>query len=130
MKIISLDSKHRFTKQNLVTVLGKGDKYKCSVCGAEGWRRGFHGSITVTESQYKKSLKCSVPNRLVRTKFQFNSIEVMIDKDITTMGVVCGIHKTIPCPKEYVEKFVNDIWVYSSGRKGPVRLLPNEYKTL
>jgi len=57
MKVVSMED-HDFHKVNLVTQT-KGDYYKCSVCGCEGWRNGLSGSILVTDARYKKSKSCT-----------------------------------------------------------------------
>lgn len=37
-------------------------------------------------------------------------------------------HDRVPCPKEYEDKYKNDVWVYSPTRNEPVRLLKGEFE--
>ena len=112
---------HDFDKQNLVTT-NKGDLYKCSICGATGYRRSLAEVITVSETEFKKALKCTKTKN--NTSLSFSKVTT---KDMPYIGLEEGIHKIVECPVEYKDKFNNDVWVFSKKRNEPVRLLPHEY---
>jgi hypothetical protein len=110
-------TEHNFEKQNLTTIKrGKKlyDKYKCKDCGLEGIRYGLSDLITV-----KRNKKCIIK----KTKVQIISKYVLVN-----FGFDSGkTYDIVPCPKEQDEKYKKDVWVYSSERREPVRLLPNEF---
>lgn len=112
---------HDFQKQNLVTT-PKGDLYKCSECKAQGYRAGLSPFIILSESEFKKSLKCE-PEKTELPK------EVSV-KDMPYVGIVAGTHKVVKCPEGYTDKYADDVWVFSESRGEAVRLLPHEYKPI
>ncbi len=122
MKSVNMDS-HDFQKQNLITIKGKGDLYKCSVCGAEGYRPTIHSNVILSESEYKKASKClfAAANKPSRPK-------QVLTGDLPNMGVKYGIHDVVACPDEYKNKYESDVWVFSEGRQEPVRLFSDEYE--
>lgn len=122
MKTIDMNN-HNFNKQNLVTT-NKGDLYKCTICGCEGYRHSLAPTITVTDLMANKAMKCTF-------KPQNNNIGIKRPKLVLTKsvpvegGVDEGIHEVVPCPVEYKDRYINDIWVLSNNNI-PVRVLPHE----
>ncbi len=120
---------HNFNKTNLVTVKGGGDNYACK-CGLKGYRPPFQDSILVvgkaklinepcpfSEAQPVKEL----PKKVRITNFGGHSS--------TFANLTNGSeHDIVECPKEYKNKYANDVWVMGIGE--PVRLLGNEYEEI
>lgn len=64
---------------------------------------------------------------LKKVKKEVKYIKVLID--IKDFGIVKdSVHKVVPCPKNYVDLYENDIWIYSDDRKEPMRLMGREYE--
>ncbi len=66
MQVLNMKD-HDFCKTNLVTQ-AKGDHYRCSVCGAQGWRQGFSGTILVNDAEFRISKKCTFKQNEVATE--------------------------------------------------------------
>jgi hypothetical protein len=122
MKTISMDN-HDMVKQNLVTTK-QGDSYRCLVCGVEGWRQNVSPIITITEAAFLVAEKCTFLSSKPPKELP---AEVKVRVDMPNFGIEAGIHKVVPCPDEYKNRYADDVWVWSEGRKEPVRLLPGEY---
>ena len=41
-----------------------------------------------------------------------------------------SVHDKVPCPEEFIDKYSDDVWVFSQIRQEPVRLLRGEYTTM
>lgn len=122
MRSIDMNS-HDFRKQNLVTQK-KGDFYKCSVCGCEGWRQSLSNELTVTEEMYKIASKCQFkPPQDERKSYRPKNVLL---KTMAYVGIVGGVHPVIDCPEEYKNIFSADVWVWSDSRNEAVRILPHE----
>jgi hypothetical protein len=110
---------HKFDKVNLVSLKQGWDKYKCSICGCEGIRKGFVDYIIVTEKMYLKAEKCThkrdIPKQVVIT-------------NIPGLSMQEGIYDVVKCPEEHEREFKNDIWIWSKERGEPVRILSNEIR--
>lgn len=126
MESISLkEGNHDFHKTNLVTQrskIGTFDTYKCSHCGLEGKRYGLSEMLTV-----RKAKVCT--NKLVAPQSE-NLGQVRITK-VQSPGFGLedlSVHDRVPCPKEYLNKYADDVWVMSPTRKEPVRLISSEYE--
>lgn len=52
--------------------------------------------------------------------------ELVLTEDIPYIGVWAGWHNVVECPDHCADQFTNSIWVYSTMRDDPVRLLDYE----
>lgn len=116
-------SNHNFEKQNLVTTT-KGDFYKCSVCGASGYRAGLQAVIMLNQAQFKVAAKCTFKASEDTTPTVKLPKRVLLPT-MKNIGIIEGVHDVVQCPSEYA-RFKNDVWVYSESRKEAVRVLPYE----
>jgi len=120
-------SSHNFQKSNLVTQRGSAgsfDTYKCSHCGLTGKRYGLNETVTVKKDKKCLSAVSNAPSE--------NLGKVIITR-LSSPGFglePLSEHDRVPCPKEYEDKYKNDVWVYSPTRKEPFRLLDGEYKNM
>lgn len=127
MKTVSMND-HDMEKQNLVTT-SRGDFYKCKVCGTAGFRTNVSPIILVTEAQFKISQKCTFIKKVaVTTTPGTLPTEVHVLQYLDQFGIEVGVHKVVPCPAEYQDRFGDQVWVWSEKRKEAVRLLEEEYK--
>lgn len=128
MQVVSLNDKsHNFQKTNLVTLRdasGMHDTYECSHCGLSGKRYGMNEFIVV-----KKIIACTNKPTIVP---QNNLGKViMLHPHVTMFGFELEKeYDRVPCPAEYMDKYSDDIWVYSEKRGEPIRLLSHEAQKL
>jgi hypothetical protein len=121
MKIVEI-KEHSFKKTNLTTVKGGGDKYRCSVCGCEGYRPAFTEIVQLTEKEYLKAKKCAyVSESQVRPRP--SKVEIY---EVPGICLNAGRYDVVPCPDEYKQKFEKDVWVFHPDRKEAVRILDGE----
>ena len=123
MKTVKIDN-HDFNKVNLVTTK-KGDLYRCSSCGVSGYRVGLEPIIRLTDSDFKKSMKCKLSISAIDDTP--NRPKEVLTNDLPYLGIEYGIHKVVDCPKTHIE-FKNDVWVFSKSRNEEVRLFSHEYE--
>lgn len=127
MEIISLkDPHHKFDKVNLVTQRNKNgyfDEYKCEYCGLKGKRYRIDSEVL----QVRKAKVCTHKAEIVE---QVNLGKALIIHDHPSVfGFEKGkTYERVPCPVEFLEKYSDDIWIYSEKRKEAVRLLDHEAK--
>ena len=130
MDIVSLkDPDHEFSKVNLITqqnTKGSFDEYKCKYCGLTGKRYGVGSEIL----QVKKAKVCTHKAEIPEPTKQENLGKAKIIHNHPSMfGFENGkTYDRVPCPDEYMDKYSNDIWIYSEERKEPIRLLGHEAK--
>ena len=129
METVSLnDPNHKFSKVNLVTQRGRGqmfDTYKCEYCGLTGKRFGI-GSNSI---HVRKEKICTHKAEIIPPAKQENlgKVKIVDNYPCNQFGFKLNeIYDRVPCPQEEMEKYSNDVWVYSEQRKEPIRLLPNE----
>lgn len=119
----SVDMKlHDFNKQNLVGDSKHRDKYKCSVCGVQGFRNGLSATVLLSDKDYKISQTCSFYNNTENTK---RPAKVLLD-DMPYIGIKEGVYDVVAIPEKYKEQYPDSVWVFSKIRNEPVRILPNE----
>ena len=115
---------HNFKKTNLVTLKGGGDNYACK-CGLKGIRKTLGSLLSVTGKKDLILKKCPL---FIDTEIKVKKIRMV---NFTGGGTFFENNKSydvVPCPKEYQNKYNNDIWV--QGKDEPVRLFPYEYSLL
>ena len=127
METISLrDPHHKFGKVNLFTQRNKKgsfDEYKCEYCGLKGKRYGIGSEVL----QVRKAKVCTHKAEPVE---QVNLGKALITHDHPSMfGFEKGKeYDRVSCPVEFLEKYSDDIWLYSEERKEAVRMLDHEAK--
>lgn len=115
---------HDFHKVNLISLKGGKDKYRCNVCGCEGMRPAFSDFVMVSNKMFKKSCGCSYVRPVTdRPK------KVFVIDDMPYCGLTKGEYNVVDAPELYV-KFKQDVWVFSTERNEPIRLLTKEYNAL
>lgn len=124
---VPIDS-HDFVKKNLYTLFkGKRpyDVYKCKCCGLEGRRYGISEDVTVKRDK----ILCAYAKGL-RDKAKICQQVIVTDEyPCNAFGLMPGIeYDRVPCPKDQMDKFSEDVWVFSETRGEPVRLLSGEFK--
>lgn len=111
------DTNHVFEKQNLVTLKGGGDNYKCVNCGMVGHR---HPLVDYIETKSKAFQECKVIKAIP-------DYVVVTSSELARFGFVIGSeYATVPAPQG--EKA--GVWIYSDLRKEPVRCLDGEYRAV
>lgn len=126
MELISLrDTNHDFYKSNLVTQRGKSgtfDVFKCSHCGLEGKRYGLTDMLSVRKAKIcTKKPVAPQSGKLGQVRItRVQSAGFGLDN--------LSVHDRVPCPKEYIDRYADDVWVMSPTRNEPVRLFSSEYE--
>ncbi|WAX17082.1 hypothetical protein PF672P2_00067 [Parabacteroides phage PF672P2] len=121
---------HDFVKKNLYPV-SRGkivyDIYKCDCCGLEGRRYGTSKEITVKRDKILCAYAKGFRDKL--TKCHVQQVIITNEYPCVAFGLLAGIeYDRVPCPKDEMDKFAEDVWVFSETRGEPVRLLPGEFK--
>lgn len=110
---------HKFRKTNSITIHKGGryyDEYTCELCQLEGKRFGFNEYV-----ECKESRPCNMPTS--------EKVKVTNDYPCQNFGFNREtIYDVVECPQEYLDRFANDVWIYSTERGEPVRLLPGEFE--
>lgn len=114
-------SLHQFIKTSDKPVLDDKKRwyyaYECTVCGLKGVMLGDSQFIEVDDNKL-----CAKP------KIGKRKIIVNPCPGIAQFGFKAGDElEVVDCPIEWAHVHKNAVWVYSSLRKEPVRLLINEY---
>ncbi|WP_420582063.1 hypothetical protein [Reichenbachiella sp.] len=120
MKIVNIKS-HDFKKVNLVTLKKGGDNYECSVCGCKGYRSPFQDNLTLTEKEFKKSLKCSFQQPISKRPKKVLIVDLKPELNLPE-----GTYDVVDCPAHQDKKFKHDVWVFNDARGEPCRILPHE----
>ena len=122
---ISLENTdHNFDKTNLVTLKGGYDTYACK-CGLHGKRYGLSPSLQVN-GKAELIAKCPLAQPKEATTAKRVRISNFTGVSSEFKNLTRGSeHDVVECPKEYKNKYANDVWVM--GMTEPVRLLRSEY---
>jgi len=118
---------HDFQKTNLITLKGGYDTYACK-CGLHGKRYGLSDNLQVNG---KAALILNCPNPKPKEPVMAKRVRITNFTGFSTEfeNLTRGTeHDVVECPKEYKNKYANDIWVM--GVKEPVRLLLHEYEEI
>tara|TARA_R110000744_G_scaffold195512_1_gene314581 strand:+ start:34688 stop:35083 length:396 start_codon:yes stop_codon:yes gene_type:complete len=121
------ESRHDWSKQNLVTIVKNGKNYDemtCSNCGIKGKRHGFT-TVEVSETYNReKAFNCpEAPALKIAKKIRITFCNAQGPAFANV--IPDSVHDVIDPPAEY-KNHNKGVWVMGFGE--PVKVLSNEYE--